>query len=75
MTDKQRQQFVEVVHKMQKKIEPLMKEAQKGGKPDEIRPKVMELREQHVSRIESLLTDAQKTQWKKMLGNPLSLAD
>ena len=38
ITDKQRLQFVEVVQKMQKKIEPLMKEAQQGRNPEEIRP-------------------------------------
>jgi hypothetical protein len=75
ITDKQRQRFVEVVQEMQQKIEPLLKEAQKGGNPEEIRPKVMKIRAAHVSRIEALLSDAQKTQWKKMLGKPLSLAD
>ncbi len=75
ITDKQRQQFVEVVQEMQKKIEPLLKEAQKGGKPEEIRPKVMKIREEHVGRIEAILNDAQKKQWKTMLGNPLDLND
>jgi hypothetical protein len=62
ITDKQRQRFVEVVQEMQKKIEPLLKEAQKGGKPEEIRPKVMKIREEHMGRIEALLSDAQKKQ-------------
>jgi hypothetical protein len=75
ITDKQRQQFVKVVQKMQKKIEPLMKEAQQGGKPEEIRPRVLEIREEHRGQIENLLSDAQKKQWKKMLGTPLDLAD
>src|SRR3984893_16817263 len=39
ITDKQRQQFIEIVQEMQKKIEPLMKEAQKDGKPEVIGPK------------------------------------
>jgi hypothetical protein len=75
ITDKQRQQFVEVMHEMQKKMEPVVKEAQKGGKPEEVGPKLMKIREAHVSRIEALLSDAQKTQWKKMLGKPLDLGD
>jgi spore coat protein CotH len=75
VTDKQRQQFVEVVQEMQKMIGPLLKEAQKAGKPEEIRPKVMKIREEHVGRIEALLSDAQKAQWKKMLGKPLDLGD
>ena len=73
ITDKQRQQFGEIVQDMQKKIEPLIKEAQKGGKFEEIRPKMMKIREEHVGRIEALLSDAQKTQWQKMLGKPLDL--
>ena len=75
ITDKQRVQFTEVVQKMQKKIEPLMKEAQKGGNPEEIRPKVLKIREEHRSRIENLLSDGQKKQWKQMLGKPLDLGD
>jgi hypothetical protein len=75
ITDKQRQQFFEIVQEMQKKIEPLLKEAQKGGKPEEIRPKVMKIREEHVGRIEALLSEAQKKQWKEMLGKPLDLGD
>jgi nucleotidyltransferase/DNA polymerase involved in DNA repair len=75
ITDKQRLQFAEVVQKMQKKIEPLMKEAQQGGNPEEIRPNVLKIREEHRSQIEKLLSDAQKEQWKQMLGKPLDLAD
>ena len=75
ITDKQRQQFGEVVQEMQKKIEPLMKEAQQGGKLEEIRPKVMRIRKEHVGRIEALLSDAQKKQLKKMLGKPLDQDD
>ncbi len=75
ITDQQRQQFFEVVQEMQKKIEPLLKEAQKGGKPEEIRPKVMKIREEHVGRIGALLSDAQKKQWKELLGKPLDLRD
>jgi hypothetical protein len=75
ITDQQRQQFFEVVQEMQKKIEPLLKEAHNGGKPEEIRPKVMKIREEHVSRIADLLSDTQKKQWKELLGKPLDLGD
>ncbi len=75
ITDKQRQQFVEVAQEMQKKFEPLMKEAQKGGKPEEIRPKMMKIRKEQEGKIEALLSDAQKKQWKAMLGKPLDLGD
>jgi hypothetical protein len=75
ITDQQRRQFVEVAQEFQKKFEPLMKEAQKGGKPEEIRPKMMKLRKEQEDRIEALLSDAQKKQWKKLLGKPLDLGD
>lgn len=75
VTDKQRQQFVEVVQQMQKKIEPLMKAAQNGGNPEEIRPKVLKRREEHVRRIEAILSDVQKKRWNEMLGTPFDLTD
>ena len=37
ITDEQRKQFMAVIMDMQKKIEPLIKEAQSGGDPKEIR--------------------------------------
>jgi hypothetical protein len=36
-------------------------------------PKIMKIREEHEDRIEALLSDAQKKQWKEMLGKPLAL--
>ena len=65
ITDEQRKQFMAVVQDMQKKIEPLIKEAQSGGKPEEIRPKMMKIRKEHEGKLEALLTDAQKKQWKE----------
>jgi hypothetical protein len=44
ITDEQRKQFMAVVQDLQKKIEPLIKEAQSGGNPQEIRPKIMKVR-------------------------------
>jgi Spy/CpxP family protein refolding chaperone len=75
ITDKQRQQFGEVMEAMQKKVEPLVKEAQKDGKPEEIGPKMMKIRKEHEGKIEAFLSDAQKKQWKGMLGKPLDLGD
>lgn len=72
ITDKQRQQFMEVMQEMQKKTEPLMKEAQKGGNPQEIGPKI---RQEQEGKIEAILDDAQKKQWKELLGKPLDLGD
>jgi hypothetical protein len=75
ITDKQRQQFGEVAQEMHKKIEPLMKEAQKGGNPQEIGPKIRKIRKEQEERIEALLSDAQKKRWKELLGKPLDLGD
>src|SRR5438132_1762954 len=75
ITDEQRHHFVEVAQEIQKKIEPLMKDAQKGGKPEEVRTKVMKIRKEQGDRIEALLSDAQKKRWKELLGNPLDLGD
>jgi hypothetical protein len=75
ITDKQRQQFGEVMQAMQEKIEPLMKEAQKDGNPQEIGPKIRKIRKEQEERIEALLSDTQKKQWKEMLGKALALDD
>ena len=50
-----------------------MEEIQKGANPDKIRPKVFKLRLDLEAQLEALLTDAQKKQWKEMLGKPVDL--
>jgi hypothetical protein len=35
----------------------------------------MKIREEHVGRIEAHLSDAQKKQWKEILGKPLDLGE
>ena len=64
-----------VVQQMQKKIEPLVKEAEKDGKPEEVRPRMMKVRKEHEGKIEALLSDEQKKKWKEMLGKALDLDD
>ncbi len=75
ITEEQRKQFTPVVQEFHKTVGPLIKEAQSGGNPEEIRPKVMKLRKEQEGKIEALLTDAQKKQWKEMLGKPFTLED
>ena len=75
ITDEQRKRFMEVVQEMQKKMEPLVKKAEFGGDREEIRLKIMKIRKDHQDSLEALLTDAQKKQWKEMLGKPLDLSD
>jgi hypothetical protein len=75
ITDEQLKQFAGVIQDMQKKIEPLMKEARSGGNPQEIRPKVIKIRKDHEGKIEAILSDAQKARWKEMLGKPVDVLD
>lgn len=70
ITDEQREQFMGAVKEMQREIEPLMKKAKSNGNPQEILPKVIKLRLECQGKIESLLSDSQKKQWKAMIGKP-----
>jgi hypothetical protein len=73
VTDEQRRQFMAEIQQTQRKIAPLMEEAQKGGNADEIRPKVLKMREDLQGKLEALLTVAQKKLWKEMLGKAVEL--
>ena len=75
ITDEQRKQFMSVGQELQKKVQPLVQEAQSGASPEEIRPKLMKLRKEQEAKIVALLTAAQKKQWQEMLGKPLELHD
>jgi Spy/CpxP family protein refolding chaperone len=75
ITDDQRKQFMTVMQDVHKKVEPLLKQAQEGGNPQEIGPKIMKLRKEQEGTLEAVLSDAQKKQWKEMLGKPFELGD
>jgi hypothetical protein len=75
ITQEQMKKFMAVVQDLQRKVESLVKEAQSGGNPEEIRPKIEQLRKDHARDLEAVLTDAQKKQWKEMLGPPFELGD
>jgi hypothetical protein len=75
LTDEQRQQLMAIVQEFQKKIQPLMEEAQAKGNPEAIRPRAMQLRDEHRRKLEAVLNDAQKKQWKEMLGKSINLGD
>ena len=75
ITSEQMKKFVAITHELQTSVEPLFKQAQSGGNPEEIRPKVEQLRKDHARKLEAVLTDAQKEQWKAMLGPPFKLGD
>ena len=75
VTDEQRKQFMPMMRQAQKKTQLLLEEAQKGGNPNEIRPRVMKMRLDLEGKLEALLADTQKKQWKEMRGKPMDLAD
>ena len=60
---------------MEKEIQPLIQAAQSGADPQEIMPKIMKVRKDHESKVEAVLSRAQKKQWQKMLGKPFALDD
>ena len=75
ITHEQLMKFVAVVQDLQRKVEPLYKQVQSGGNPEEIRPKIEQLRKDHGEQLVAVLTVAQKKQWKEMLGPPFELGD
>jgi hypothetical protein len=75
ITPEQLKKFMAIVQDLQRNVAPLIKQAQSGGNPAEIRPKVEELRKDHAEQLEAVLTDAQKKQWKELLGPPFDLGD
>jgi hypothetical protein len=75
ITQEQMMKFMAIVQELHKKVEPLVKEAQSGGKPEEIRPKIEQLRKDQAEKLEAVLTDAQKKQWKELLGPKFELGD
>lgn len=71
VTEEQRRQFMAVIQQTHVEIDNLIDEIHKGAKPDDIRPKVLKKRKDLEGKLEALLTDAQRKQWKKMLGKPI----
>ena len=74
ITDEQRQQFMVQISQTQQSIKELMDEIQKGADTNEIRPKILKLRSELEGKLEDLLTDPQRKQWKEMLGEPVDLS-
>ena len=71
ITDEQRKKLQATVGEMQKKVQPLMEEAQSGrAQPQEIMPRIMAIRMEYSGKLEMILTDAQKKQWQELLGKP-----
>lgn len=75
ITEAQRKTFMDVVQDMQKKIHATIQEAGKEPNPEEILPRVMKIRTEHEGKIEALLSERQKKEWKALLGKPFDLGD
>ncbi len=73
ITQEQLMQFAKVIQEMQKRIEPLIKEAQSGGNRDEILPRAIKIRKDHEAKIEALMTDSQRERWRAMRGKPVDV--
>jgi hypothetical protein len=73
ITAEQRKKFMELVQEMHKKIQLLSKEAETGGNPEDIRSRVMTTQRDYRARVEAVLTDSQRSQWRKLLGKPFKL--
>jgi len=75
ITQAQMVKFVAITHELQSKVQALVKEAQSGGNPEEIRPKIFKIRGEYAKKLEAVLTDEQTKKWKDMLGEPFDLGD
>jgi hypothetical protein len=73
ITDEQQKQLRGLIQELQKKNESLKKES--GGKPQEIRRKGVRpmIIEEYDEKIEAILNDAQKKQWKEMRGKVFNI--
>ena len=71
ITEDQRKQFQGLIQTMQTSVLPLIREAKSGGNPQQILPKVIQLRLDCQAKIEALLSSSQRQQWKEMVGSPL----
>jgi hypothetical protein len=75
ISQQQMMKFMAIVKDLQEQAQSLVKEAQSGGNPEEIRPRIEKLRKDHARKLEAVLTDDQKKQWKELLGPPFELGD
>ena len=73
VTGEQQKQFTGLIQEMTKTLEPLIKEAKSAANPQEMekmRQEVLKMRQDCQGKMEALMSDAQKKQWKEMNGKP-----
>jgi hypothetical protein len=75
ISPEQKKKFMALMKELQENIQLMIKAAQSGGKPEELGPKVEQLRKDQGKKLEAALTDAQKKQWQELLGPPFELGD
>jgi tetratricopeptide (TPR) repeat protein len=75
VTAEQQKQFMPLIQETQQKIKTLMAELHKGGNVVEVRSRVLQARADLERQLEALLTDAQRKQWKEMLGKLMDVND
>lgn len=75
ISQEQMQKFMAIVQNLQKKVAALIKEAQSGVNADQLGSNVEKLRKDHAKKLEAVLTDDQKKQWRELLGPPFELGD
>ena len=75
ITQKQMKEFMAITRELQGKIQTLIKEAQSGVKPEELRPNMHKIREEYGKKLEAVLTDEQTKKWKDMLGKSFELGE
>ena len=74
ITQEQMMKFAAIVQELHKKVERLVKEAQSGGKPEEIRPKIEQLRKDQAQQLEMYSPMPRKSSGKSCLGPSSSWA-
>ena len=72
ITDDEKSQFMAVIEPMHKKMDAVVAESQHGTNPADFQRQLLGLRVALERQLEAVLTDAQRHQWKEMLGKPIA---
>jgi Spy/CpxP family protein refolding chaperone len=73
ITDGQWTQIMGVIQELQRKLQTLILEAQTKGNPREVLPRAIKLRNDYGIKVEAVLSDAQRKQWREMLGKSVDV--
>ncbi len=73
LSDEQKTEFATTMQETHKRFERLQQKAQSSSNREEIQKEAAKIHSEQEGRIEALLSDAQKKQWKEMIGKLLKL--